>query len=124
MTKAYPTLTQLMNEQGLTHEQLAEKSGVNPHVIRRIEQKRFKRVTVSDVLKLSDTLKGMFDMEAKNEDEVFKPMPIFKVDPKKENGKSLRNLRKEYGITIKQLAASTKLEESTIKKLSDTILQE
>ena len=67
MTKAYPTITQLMNEQGLTYEQLADKSGVNKYVIRRIEQKRFKRVMVSDVLKLSAALNSMVDMESPNE---------------------------------------------------------
>ena len=67
MTKAYPTITQLMNEQGLTYEQLADKSGVNHHVIRRIEQKRFKRVTVSDVIKLATVLGGLFEMDRPNE---------------------------------------------------------
>ena len=117
MTKAYPTITQLMNEQGLTYEQLAEKSGVNKYVIRRIEQKRFKRVMVSDVLKLSQTLNSMFDMEPINEDERFTTIPRIKIDLKKENGKSLRNLRKEYGITIKHLAEATNLTENEIKKI-------
>ena len=67
MTKAYPTITQLMNEQGLTHEQLADKSGVNYHVIRRIEQKRFKRVKVSDVIKLAAVLNGLFELGETNE---------------------------------------------------------
>jgi len=62
-----PTITQLMQEQGLTYDQLAEKSGVNAHMIRRIEQYRFKRVRVSDVFKLRDALNSIFSMDDPNE---------------------------------------------------------
>ena len=58
-----PTLAQLMKENGLTDEQLAEKTGVNKYVIRRIQQKRFKRVMVSDVLRLFTFFDVSFDME-------------------------------------------------------------
>jgi len=111
------SLKELREEQGLTYEQLAEKAGVNKFVIRRIEQKRFKRVMVADVLRLSNVLGCMFDMSTSNENDEVKWIPETKIDPKKENGKSLINLRKEYGITIKQLADSTNLEESIIKKI-------
>lgn len=60
-----PTLAQLMQERRLTNEQLAEKTGVNKHVIQRIQDKRFKRVAAVDVIRLFAYFDVSFDMEPK-----------------------------------------------------------
>lgn len=65
MKAVKPTLAQLMQERGLTNEQLAEKTGVNKHVIQRIQDKRFKRVAAADVIRLFAYFDVSFDMEPK-----------------------------------------------------------
>lgn len=60
--RSCPTLAELLAANNVTDEEVEAATGVSKYVIRRIQQKRLKRVRVSDVLKLSRYFKSIFEI--------------------------------------------------------------